>query len=338
MIRQESGPYLLQNYMENELSSSDNENHCSCDRSELALHTLQECAKIVTDLSSRPLSKEPYPTKAVGKSPSAVSVRDFYQHPPTTSMANSFSCCTVCRKPMEQELAHTQRQQPQYGSQTPPEDSFAFWRQQMFDWTCVVIDSYGIADRSEVIAVAFSVLDRYVAHELHQATVPITRDDFQLFGMTALYIAIKLLQGRNKLSIDALVLMSRGFYSHKDVVATENDMLKALQWRLHAPTPIAYCRLLCDMLQVSASSEDRLQRCCAYLTELAVSDASFVGCKASMVALAAIVLAARLDNTISDRQIHDFVASLQGLMIREDGHPVSDFQRVYRQLEVLYGD
>ena len=208
----------------------------------------------------------------------------------------------------------------------------------MFDWACVVVDSYGIVDRSEVIALTFSLLDRYVAHELKLggSTVPITRDDFQLFGMTALYIAIKLLQGHNKLSIDALVLMSRGFYSHQDVVATESDMLKALQWRLHAPTPIAYCRLLCEMLRPSSSSEDRLSHCCAFLTELAVSDASFVGCKASMVALAAVVLAARLDNTISDRQIHDFVASLQGLMIREDGNPISEFQRVYRQLEVLY--
>ena len=98
----------------------------------------------------------------------------------------------------------------------------------MFDWACMVVDSFGM-DRQNV-ALSMDLLDRYVAHELARtdvASLPaVTRDDFQLFSMTTLYMAVKILEPfPRKITVQALVDMSRGFYSEIDIQVTEREIL-----------------------------------------------------------------------------------------------------------------
>jgi hypothetical protein len=273
----------------------------------------------VTDLSSQ--AQEDFIKPGVIKSISAVSVHDLHK-----CRASPPNICSVCHKPFQQEISY----------------SLQFWREQMFDWACMVADSYGIVDRSGVVALSFSLLDRYVTHEMasSDATEPITRDDFQLLSMATLYISVKLIEG-SKLTIDALVMMSRGFYKAQDIVVTEQEILTTLNWRLNAPTAIAFCRLMWTVFIPDEDSEgnrDRrqwgdLENCCATLTEIAVADASFLSYKTSAVALAAVALAARLRG-ISEGEIEQFVWNLQDMV--ETGGYDSEFQRVYRHLERVY--
>ena len=402
MMDQEERFYSCPNYMSNELqarssaadtaaveqSPSSVSCTCTCDRSFLALHMLHEIANLVTDHNQDQdtivLHKQQQNKKGVGKSPSAVSVRDLLDSstemtacdatspsirrtasPPTTM--HQEECCSLCQKPVFQSPANTDYDTSSIYQQHEhyPEDSFAFWRQQMFDWSCTVIDSYGMAaDRTELLASTFSLLDRYVAHELaalqrHEkstkqpkttefksettAAVPITRDDFQLFGMTALYMALKL-HASSKLSLDAMVHMSRGFYSQQDVCVTEMEMLTALQWRLHAPTAAGFCEMYVTDLLTTESDYDnatmqcedvkkQLQFCCGHLMELAIADAYLVGYKASAIGLAAVVLGARLAY-LPDTQVQAFLA--QQVRSSTGALDEAQVQRAYRRLELLY--
>ena len=255
MARRESKYYACHNYVADESSSC-----CVCKDSQRALHLLYECARVVTDVSSHPVfdSEPPSSTKSnVTKSPSAVSVRDLEDPHQLSSVASQSapdsvdSFCKVCHKP-------TQPQTSPFSSANPSDGSVQYWREQMFDWCCLVVDSYGIQDRSGVVALSFSLLDRFLAHELKSLQEdafhePITRDDFQLYSMTALYIAVKLMEGR-RLTIEALVHMSRFFYKPEDIAATEQEMLTALQWHLNAPTPIGYCRLMWQLFPSQQSN------------------------------------------------------------------------------------
>lgn len=208
----------------------------------------------------------------------------------------------------------------------PAEDSFAFWRQQMFDWACMVVDSFQI-DR-EIVAVAFALLDRYVSIESMKGP-RISRDDFQLFSMTCLYMAVKILEPYpRKIGLDSLVDMSRGFYSEDDIAVTEQEILKTLQWHLHPPTAIAHCRLLWSLLAEEAPFT--LQITCTTLTEIAITDASFVSHQSYWIGLASFILACRLEGNIPEDQLRRIVQSLS----LDTSSP--EFRSVYTQLEKLY--
>ena len=95
-----------------------------------------------------------------------------------------------------------QKWQSQVPLHPSPLHPFALWRQQMYDWSCLVVDKYHI--HRECVTLSFNLLDRYICYELSSSSScspqrspspPITRDDYQLFSMTCLYIAIKLLVG-----------------------------------------------------------------------------------------------------------------------------------------------
>jgi hypothetical protein len=210
------------------------------------------------------------------------------------------------------------------------EETFTFWRQQMFDWACMVVDSYGM-DR-EVVAVSFNLLDRYMAIESNKLNAPaITRDDYQLFSMTCLYLAIKILESYpRKLSVQTLVTMSKNYYTEETIEATERDILQALDWYLHAPTGMAYAKLLAQLFPCAISFH--MQATAATLTEIAVADSFFVACKPSVVGFAAVLYAARLEG-MPDHHIDQLQTNLQGMIPIKDS---PEFRMVYLQLEKLY--
>jgi Cyclin, N-terminal domain len=219
--------------------------------------------------------------------------------------------------------------------------SFTFWRQQMFDWACMVVDGYGI--ERETVAVSFNLLDRFVAIELAKiphGAPPITRDDYQLFAMTCLFIAIKVLETfHKKLPVQIFVDMSKNYYSKEVIEATERDILHALQWYVHAPTALSYARLLLQLFDGNATVHvsRRMQAAIVTLTELAVSDSFFVACRPSTIGLAAVLHAARMEG-YSDAVLQQFHSGLQEATASASTSTkdCAEFRTVYRQLEKLY--
>jgi hypothetical protein len=209
------------------------------------------------------------------------------------------------------------------------DDSLSFWRQQMIDWACMVVDSFTM-DR-DLVTVAFSMLDRYVAHELEQhPTMPLTRDDFQLFSMTCLYLAIKINEPYpRKLGLEALVDMSRGFYSASDIALTESDILNGLQWHTSPPTAHQFSQLFAQVLFPQQPLSVTGQRTCVTLTELALADPWFLDYNASTVGLASLWHAARLEGCPVEAGWDE----LAQVMPLQDNN---DLVLVYRQLERLY--
>ena len=81
----------------------------------------------------------------------------------------------------------------------------------------------------EVVAVALSYLDRYLA------TRAVNRRIFQLAAMTALYLAIKLYEP-GKLRLASLIELSRGYFLAEHIVIMEDSILQSLGWHVHPPT------------------------------------------------------------------------------------------------------
>ena len=228
---------------------------------------------------------------------------------------------------LEDEAEHHQRH-----------EEHCFWRQQMFQWSLTVLDSFSM--EREAAAVAFNLLDRYISFECSKGGPAITRDDYQLYSMVCLYIAVKINEPYpRKLSVRALVDMSKSFYSEDVIEATERDILEALNWRVATPTALCYVRLLLEDLKVSTfepslrkNAYDHFQAIAVTLSEIAVGDAFFVSYPNSCVGLAALLHAAHLEPSITDRCVRELVLRTQSIVDTE----TSEFRAVYAQLEKLW--
>lgn len=229
-----------------------------------------------------------------------------------------------------QDIDLVQSQQSRCSTQSRPE-SFLHWRQQMIEWATVVIDSFGM-DR-ELVAMSTNLLDRYMAHELSRPhAAPITRDDFQLFSMTCLYLVIKLNEPYpRKLGVDSLVNMSRGFYSAEDVAVTEREILKALEWHVCPPTSQSFVRLLLDIFPQDMLST-RMQSTAMTLTELGMIGGQMIGFKESLVGLASVIYAARMD-AVPESVLQEFVNQMAPVLALDQS---DEFENVYRSLEQAY--
>jgi hypothetical protein len=148
--------------------------------------------------------------------------------------------------------------------------------------------------------------------------------------MTSLYLVIKItVPYPRKLGVEALVDMSRGFYSSEDITLTERDILKALEWHVHPPTAMGFCRLYWSFLPQEPSVD--MQMTCATMTDITVADPLFVSFKPSAIGLAVVLHAARLDGADKGR-LKDF-SKLQGLVSTSNNQ---DFAFVFHHLEKLY--
>lgn len=306
LIRQEEEHYLCQDYLQDLHQEHQQDQHqqqagVNCRErattKPLSCLAAEQCARIVSDLAFSSPTDE-----ALQTFPSSVCVKDLADSQARTSF--------VLDKKAAASLALV-----------------GFWRQQMLDWSHLVLDSFGI-DR-DVVAVSFNILDRYIAQEI-QSNIPITREDFQLFSMTALFIAVKLLESYpRKLTADALVDMSRGFYASEDILHTEREILKTLGFFLNPTTAFGFCRMYWEMFPLAASFE--FQANCQSITEFALKDTYFLAKKPSVVGLAAVMHASRLQGHPTNVS-EQFLSEMRATISLQDG---DDFGAVYDRLELV---
>mmetsp|Transcript_29090 Transcript_29090/g.42225 ORF Transcript_29090/g.42225 Transcript_29090/m.42225 type:complete len:358 (+) Transcript_29090:88-1161(+) len=161
------------------------------------------------------------------------------------------------------------------------------WRKQMCTWSFMVVNKLNF-DR-EIVSVAFSFLDRYLAMDTEPETI--TGGEFQLISMTALYTAIKSMQPNRPLAARSIVNMSHGYINDKDVLVMEMEMLTALEWRINPPTALAFVREFLPFLSVPVKQKHELMVKSRLLTELAVGDLLSIVHPQSSIAVASILVA-----------------------------------------------
>jgi hypothetical protein len=284
------------------------------------LHVVFECALLVTDVTTNKKDQQSTPTKSPIKATNISS--------PSSSMIDLYS---VSQSSSSTQLSnHSNDSCP---SRPATELSYLGpWRHQMLNWAYAATETFNI-DR-EVVPVAFSILDRYVSMEMKSEDgCPIRREDFQLFSMVSMYIAIKTLIPFRKLTVDTMIDMSRDFYTEEDITLAELDILKALDWHVNPTTVIDFCRLY---MRLFPSRQQELscggvEAMCQYLAELALDDVYFLSKPASLVALATTLIAIQRSGTTTPNETQGFLANLRGLVNIQS----SEFDSILRRLECL---
>jgi Cyclin, N-terminal domain len=314
---------------------------------------VQECANLITDLTvqqqQEPETADP-PLKA--RTPSTNCVRELHRLE-----------CLVQNDDIDHDcLVDDPR-------------ALRYWRSQMLDWSFLVVDSLRLSlYRHDVVPLAMQLLDRYVAAEVVRTTragtraAPISRDDYQLYSMTCLFIATKVLvpppvqsagatPEHYPLTLASLVEMSRHFYSLADLQATERDILRTLQWHVHKPTVTQYCRLYQSLLQSADAAAlpsvmipfpasavcANMSPCedqCMELAAMALRQVDFASFDPSLVALAVVLLALRTRGDASgEASLSRLVPVIWHVDSLDYDEPVLDvlqLHQAYQHLEHLY--
>jgi hypothetical protein len=167
-------------------------------------------------------------------------------------------------------------------------------RKLMVNWCFTVVDAFALS--RETVGVAMSILDRYLSSGKGKSLDALKcTQAFQRSAITSLFMAIKIHEP-SVLGIKLLVKLCRGVYTEMDIVATESEILFALDWRVYASStsPMEYVRHFVHLLPELADVADDILENAARRMDVAASGVYFSTCRASSVGVAC--LAGALDD------------------------------------------
>ena len=163
------------------------------------------------------------------------------------------------------------------------------WREKVSQWCYDVADHLN-EDRS-IVYVAMNILDRYC----ETFSAPITEKKYEISSLSSIFLAVHI-AGSGDLTLRELVSMSRGGIAVKDIIGEATIIADAITLSEPILTPVDFVR---SAIQHITSLKDSVHKqalldSASYMIELAVCDGFFSNCKASSVAVAALLNALEL--------------------------------------------
>jgi hypothetical protein len=116
------------------------------------------------------------------------------------------------------------------------------WRPIMMSWMCSMVDIFHLVP--QVLSTALWYLD-------HASPLVHNPSDYQLAGLTALQLAIKVHETRI-FPLEQLVRIGNTGITPNDVTEMERKLLKTIQWKLHPPTVECFVYTYSELLQESS--------------------------------------------------------------------------------------
>mmetsp|Transcript_17842 Transcript_17842/g.36668 ORF Transcript_17842/g.36668 Transcript_17842/m.36668 type:complete len:435 (+) Transcript_17842:140-1444(+) len=119
-------------------------------------------------------------------------------------------------------------------AQDMPEIFRGLWRRQIVEWMYVLIKYCKL--KHEATAAAVYYLDAAVL--CTSAPLVLSPRDYQLCAMTALHLALKVYDSPSVrvVKLGCLVKLGNGEFIEDDIIQKEQDLLRALNWRINPPT------------------------------------------------------------------------------------------------------
>jgi hypothetical protein len=153
--------------------------------------------------------------------------------------------------------------------------------------------SYSIAQvchfQKETVEITMSIMDRYVA--VHSEILLLDAWQYQLACMACMYTASKVHESQC-LTPQQMEHLSRGRFTHQQIVRKEAQILDAIQWRVNPPTAISFVQCLLESLPQAhnlPNNRTTVLEIAEAQIELALADPMFIPIKASSLALAALM-------------------------------------------------
>lgn len=192
-------------------------------------------------------------------------------------------------------------------SKYPVQAPDAACRRTMCEWAYRICDCGQISCERELVAVAFSYLDRF----LDRCTCD--RSSFKLAAVTAFWMATKIF-GPTQISPRSLADLSRGEFELQQILDMEKIMLRELEWHVNPPVAQSFIRHLLQLFGIDKESCNEIYRRAIFFAELSVYEYMFVSNDHYMIAVACLLNSMEFLEDDPDTHIEDF-ASLKSSMV-----------------------
>jgi len=135
------------------------------------------------------------------------------------------------------------------------------------------------------VAIAINILDRFVAKEPQILSSHNAAYEFQLAAMASLYTSIKI---HETLALDPMTIskLSNGQFSSQEIEEMEARILTKLDWRVNAPTVMAFAEIYLQIL-LPSEGKTAIKELIHCQFEHAMEDCQFLGIDASKIAFTA---------------------------------------------------
>lgn len=158
------------------------------------------------------------------------------------------------------------------------------WREKVSQWCYDVADHLN-EDRS-IVYVAMTILDRYC----ETFTSSMDEKQYEISSLSSIFLAVHI-AGSGDLTLKELVSMSRGGVAVKDIIGEATTIADAITLSEPILTPVDFVRSAIQHIKLLKDSvhKQAVLDSASYMIELAVCDSFFTNCKASSVAVAALL-------------------------------------------------
>jgi len=161
-----------------------------------------------------------------------------------------------------------------------------FMRKMVVDWMLDVCEEQCCDD--DVFALAVNYLDRF----LSTSETPVARNQLQLLGAVAMFIAVKLKESdKSSLTGEKLVIYTANSITLQQLFSWELIMLSRLRWDMAAITPVDFLDQLLWRLTIPMTNVHRVRHVALCVSLLTFGDHKFSVCPPSLIASASIVFA-----------------------------------------------
>jgi hypothetical protein len=141
------------------------------------------------------------------------------------------------------------------------------WRRQIVEWMYILVKYCKL--KHEATAAAVYYLDKAI----EGSALVQTPRDYQLCAMTALHLALKVYDSPSVrvVKLSCLVKLGNGEFTEDDIIQKEQDLVRALGWRIHPPTPNCFLQRYMELLPFHGDGDDGDD------SESDISDAETIG-------------------------------------------------------------
>lgn len=162
------------------------------------------------------------------------------------------------------------------------------WHMRPFLLDFLVESHLGLGLAPDSLFLAVNIVDRYTAKRV------VRRKHYQLVGITALWIASKYIDKKDRIpTLGELKQLCCNAYQPQMFLQMELHILASLDWCVGHPTHDLYVDLLCDRAAQSNSSQyiDHVRQVALYICEISFYHRALIEYPTSVVATCAVELA-----------------------------------------------
>jgi len=171
-------------------------------------------------------------------------------------------------------------------------------RRILIEWLIEVHGEYDL--KPETLYLTINLIDRYLSKRI------VPKSDFQLLGVTALWVAAKYEEAHGKIpSLSQMKFICCKYYEEPEFIQMEMRLLEEMNFSIGHPTPEAFLKLQLLMSNYDCTTRPAIKALARYIMETSLIDYNFIRFTPSVIAQSSIILAVNILNQKSWTYINE---------------------------------